>query len=205
MNPGHARVPDSFDAIAHRFSRQRSLFRNRDIARACGDDGDRANSLLSLVSLDSDEPRRLVPFGIRHDVTNFAERSFIGARHQHIRRFLDETLDDTDDLRASLARAEDDFRETLPRRASMIYTRVAHVFVMKIVDEARGITRLHLAASISAQELFYFSQIHSIDLNLTCPAKPVHSSIELNSSLNAPALRLGGVPRKLRQAVISDG
>src|SRR5205085_5761949 len=100
MNPGNTGVPDSLDAVAHRFSRQGCFLCDWNIARACCYNGDCANAFLSFVPLNSDEPRRLVPFRIRCNVTDIAKRSLIRARDEHVRSAFYESLDDADELRA---------------------------------------------------------------------------------------------------------
>jgi hypothetical protein len=75
-----------------------------------------------------------------------------------------EALDDADDLRARLARPENDFRKTLSREARMIDTRITYILIMQLTNQARGLLCPYFAASVRAQQLFYPIQIHLIDL-----------------------------------------
>jgi hypothetical protein len=137
VNPRHARVPDARHAVAHRLGRERGLLGHGDVARPGGDDADLARAQLRAVAPDADEARRLVPLGVRADVTDFAERLGVRARHQHVRGARDEPLDDVADLRARLPGPEDDFRETLPRGARVIHTRVLDVLEVQVGEAAR--------------------------------------------------------------------
>ena len=59
MNAGDANVPNALHSIAHRFSRQRRFFRNRNIARARSYHRDLADAEFGFVSLNSYQARRL--------------------------------------------------------------------------------------------------------------------------------------------------
>ena len=78
-----------------------------------------------------------MPLRVGHDVTHLAERALIRARHQHVRRARNQTLDDLHDLRPRLARAKDDFRKTLPFGARIIHPRVSYVLEVQRADLTR--------------------------------------------------------------------
>ena len=72
MNSRHARIPDSFDAVAHRFRCQSGFFGNRNIARSGGHNGDFARAEFGFIAENTNDFCRFVPFGIGVNITNVA-------------------------------------------------------------------------------------------------------------------------------------
>ena len=132
MDAGDANIPDAFDAIAHRLRRQRRFLRDRYVAGARGHHRNLANAAFGVISLNSYQPRRLMPLGFSDYVSHFAKRSFISMRDENIRSMLNQTLNYADNLFARLAGAKHNFGKALARRTRMIHARVADVFVVKI-------------------------------------------------------------------------
>src|SRR2546423_8181111 len=154
MNPCDSSVPDSLDAVAHRLRRDRGLFGDWDVARARGDDHDCARAALRSVAHDANHARRRVPLGLGADVSDFAGRALVRPRYQNIRRATRERLDNLDDLRASLPRAEDDFGKALALGASVVNTRVADVLEVQVRDAPRRLRLVEFALFEGAQQSF---------------------------------------------------
>src|SRR5215218_1623226 len=134
MDSRHAGIPNTIHSVAHRFSSQRSFFSNWNIAGPSGHDRYRSDALVGFVSTNSDKTRRLVPFSISHNIANLAKRAFVSSSDEYIRRTLHQPFNNADNLRASLAAAENDFRKALARSTRMIYARKTDVLEMKIFN-----------------------------------------------------------------------
>src|ERR1051325_7705820 len=160
MDARDARVPDTIDSIAHRFGSQRSFFRDRDVARDGGHDRDRADALVGFVATNSDQACRLVPLGVCNYVANLAERAFVSASDEDVRRTRREPVDDADDLRARLAAAKNDLRKAVARRACVVDARKTDVFKVKILDAVYRVVSFQLTAFVGGQQLRQFVEIH---------------------------------------------
>ena len=80
MNSRNARIPDSFDAIAHRFGGQRGFFGDRNIARSGGNDRNFTRPEFGLVAENTDDLRIRVPFGIGKNIADLAVNLGVRAR-----------------------------------------------------------------------------------------------------------------------------
>src|SRR4051812_2265967 len=152
MNPRDARVPDSLDAVAHRFGGERGLFGYGYVGGAGGDDHDYTSAALRAVAHDANHARRRMPLGLRADVSDFAVRALVRARDEHVGRAARERLDYLDDLRARLPRPEDDLGESLSRGPCVVNARVAEVFKVKLGDATRRLRLFKLTLFEGAQQ-----------------------------------------------------
>jgi len=160
MDAGYTRIPNTIDNVAHRLGSQRGFFGDGNVARTGSYDCDRANPLIRFVAANSDQPRRFVPLGVSHDISYLAKRAFVRASDEDVRGALGESLDDADDLCASLTTTKNDFRKTLSRRARVVYARKTDIFEMKVLDAVYGIFSFEFAAFVRVQEFGQFVQIH---------------------------------------------